>query len=821
MKFNFKKVATVLGTALMLGSTVGMAAAASYPMPFVQSGAANVAIVVGSNAALTDGLAATKVAGDLATELAAQTASGSTVTGATATGGDSYKLEKASTKFQFGLGMDDVDSSAIDDKELPTLLKDMVFEDNDNDEFDYKQTVTLANLSLNLFDDDDYKVDAPTVGFTVADGAQILNYTLDFTENPLWLDLDTADLTILGKTYYILSVGGVNSTLTLLDSATDTEINEGETETLTVGDKTYEVSAKITSSSQVKLTVNGETTNTLSNGQTQKLSDGSYVGIKEISYNSKESGISSVEFSIGKGKLVLANGEEVEINDEDIDNLVVTLTNSSDVNKIDTLTIKWAADNDLFITEDTSILMPGFEAVKLSFGGMTYPAEETFMLKADGDDKIMLKDFATKETTADVYLLNGDGGNFSLIGKDSNNKLATGNRYGFVNFTEGVDDYFVLSYVSGDEAESYFVRATNFDDSDYANGEITADFEYLVDGTWKDLDTAVNASDEVSIGSASFTVDWVSNETAKTVNLSVAGSNSFKKLISKEGLQLMLPWQNATVYNITNNTVYTAAEACTIAQRALGNGELGTKTVGYNITGLPTYANVTASCNATSFVLNFTEEDKNDAIAGGNTFQITVGLDSDLEVTISSIAGDTTAYEVGESEVFRSFVQSALATEIKDDQSGDHETVTITYHGAESFGNVFVLAPSATIAAGSGSTGGSATELGSVTVTDAEISSVSSKNLIVIGGSCINSVASTLLGGAGCGDSFTTKAGVNSGEALIKSFDRSGKVALLVAGYNAADTEKAATYLVNNAVNTSVGAALKVTSATQATAITA
>jgi hypothetical protein len=642
---------------------------------------------------------------------------------------------------------------------------------------------------------------------------------LDFTENPLWIDLDTADLTILGKTYYVLSTSANNS-ITLLDSATDTEIDEADTATLTVGEKTYEVTAKITSATQVKLTINGESTNTLSAGQTQRLSDGSYVGIKEISYNSKESGVSSVEFSIGKGKLVLENGDEVQINDDDIDNLLVYIANaSSSTTLLDSITLSWAADNDLFVTEDSSITMPGFEAIKITFAGMTYPAEETFTLKADGDDKIMLDGFATKETTSNIYLLNGDNGNFSLIGKDSNNKLAVGDKNGFVNFTEGVHDYFILSYKSGDEAESYLVRATNFDDSDYPS-TITADFEYLVDGSWEDLDTAVNASEEVSIGSAAFTVDWVSNETAKTVNLSVSGSNTFKKLYSAEGLEVYLPWQNSTVYNITNNTVYTAAEACTIAQGALANGELGTKTVGYNITGLPTYANVTASCNATSFKIIFDEEDKDDAISGGNMFNVTVGLDSDLEVTISSIAGDTTAYEIGESEVYRSFVQSALATEIKDDQSGDHESVEITYHGGESYGNVFVLAPSATVSAGSGSSGG-ATELGSVTVTDAEVSSVSDKNLIVIGGSCINSVAADLLGAAACGDSFTTLTGINAGEALIKSFDRSGNVALLVAGYNAEDTEKATTYLVNNAVNTSVGAALKVTSATQATAITA
>jgi len=90
---------------------------------------------------------------------------------------------------------------------------------------------------------------------------------------------------------------------------------------------------------------------------------------------------------------------------------------------------------------------------------------------------------------------------------------------------------------------------------------------------------------------------------------------------------------------------------------------------------------------------------------------------------------------------------------------------------------------------------------------------------IVIGGSCINSVAADLLGGAACEAAFTAKTGIKAGEALIRSFDKSGKVALLVAGYNAEDTTKAATYLTMKGLANTANVSLKVTSATEATAI--
>ena len=91
-------------------------------------------------------------------------------------------------------------------------------------------------------------------------------------------------------------------------------------------------------------------------------------------------------------------------------------------------------------------------------------------------------------------------------------------------------------------------------------------------------------------------------------------------------------------------------------------------------------------------------------------------------------------------------------------------------------------------------------------VKDTEISSVSTKNLIVVGGSCINSAAATLVGGAKCGAAWTTATGVGTGEFLIKGYATSSltsKVALLVAGYEATDTAKAATYLTTSTVDTS------------------
>ena len=78
------------------------------------------------------------------------------------------------------------------------------------------------------------------------------------------------------------------------------------------------------------------------------------------------------------------------------------------------------------------------------------------------------------------------------------------------------------------------------------------------------------------------------------------------------------------------------------------------------------------------------------------------------------------------------------------------------------------------------------------------------------------------LSGKTCGADFTAKTGVGAGQFLVETFSRTGgKVATLVAGYNAADTTNAATYLTTQTVDTSVGKKYIGTTATSASLVVA
>jgi hypothetical protein len=150
----------------------------------------------------------------------------------------------------------------------------------------------------------------------------------------------------------------------------------------------------------------------------------------------------------------------------------------------------------------------------------------------------------------------------------------------------------------------------------------------------------------------------------------------------------------------------------------------------------------------------------------------------------------------------------------------ENNIATITYPTSQMFLDILVTEEGATVTSGS-ATSGNVEELGSVTRKDSEVSGIQDRNLIVIGGSCINSVAAKLLDVAEgtCGSAFTDATGVGVDQFLIKVVDSpytDGRVAMLVAGYEAADTAKAVEYVTMEKPMTDVGTDLKKVTGTYA-----
>jgi hypothetical protein len=423
---------------------------------------------------------------------------------------------------------------------------------------------------------------------------------------------------------------------------------------------------------------------------------------------------------------------------------------------------------------------------------MTYPAQEVISVKPGSDNYFTLSNFPLKDSTETINLLYGSNGVWQGIGKDSDNLLRTTNA-SVLNFDADTDDYFVISWTDNNDAESYLFRATNFKkENEGAINKTT--FEYKKDGSWVKAKEDRQNTDTFTMGNAQLTVGFI-NYDGKNVSLTAGSGVSFNTLYSEEGLKVFLPF--TANLNATNGT--SLAPGAIFFNNATTNA-------------------VSSGHNSTSFDLVFVEEDKNENIASGATFNFTLGWNSasTREAHVSDIQGESVSFEeMGNTDKFISHMYSALASKLTWDKSGDQYSAEVEYHGDESYANVFLSAQSVNVATTTNGSG--VKELGSVTVKDTEVASVASKNLIVVGGSCVNKLAKELLGGAGCGSDFEQKTGVGAGSFLIQSFSRTGgKVATLVAGYSAADTAAGAKVLTTQSIDTMAGKKYKGTDNTVA-----
>jgi len=124
------------------------------------------------------------------------------------------------------------------------------------------------------------------------------------------------------------------------------------------------------------------------------------------------------------------------------------------------------------------------------------------------------------------------------------------------------------------------------------------------------------------------------------------------------------------------------------------------------------------------------------------------------------------------------------------ESNGDNDRVVIQVPSEQVYVTISILGSEGSII-----TDQNATVIDPSSVTSTDTSSDKTDNLIVVGGSCINSVAAKLLGSDVpiCSENFTTATGVGAGQYLYQVFENpyaTNKLAILIAGYNAADTTR-------------------------------
>ena len=831
MKYYLRKVASVLASAALMGSTAGFAAAVTYPAPFVQGSTSDVAIVVGSAAQPTD----TAAALDLGASLASQLSTGGGVAGTTPEGGDFTMLDKPANHLNIGDALSTPLGATVNDDDLTEMLADGVYVADDSDNFDYEQKIILGASVLAHWRDSDYEdiigVDerTPTVGINITSGKHIMNFSIDFIEDAEsdivsgdLDDIEGSDIPMLGKTYFVSDFknaptkAGTLGKLTLLDSADKATVSEGETVTLSAGGTSYDVSIQYVDSNSAKLTVNDATTNDLAAGETEKLSDGSYIGIREVTKLEVAGEVGTVEFSIGSGKVEITSASDIKVSDDtitDVKGWVYSGSGTATTNTTDKIELEWLAEDDIFITPETELEFPGLGGIKFSMNELVRSEEEAIKVEPDGDTSFRLS-IPIKDGTANINILYANAsGEFIGVGKSATERLATTNNsvltyWNKVN-SNNFHKYAVVTYNTSTDWESYLLSFDTSYDSSAKRNETTIKNE-VTGETWENY----AAGQVFDIGSASFTISAISHSGVSAGNESLnltGGSNTyFQTIISKGGAVVYLP-----VAHYDDDATGTEEQSVYLnmgADENLFPGYINFSNVtDRNAIGNGTAGNTVNGFNAASVQLSFDFEDKDDNLGSGGAL-INMTLDDSTstagKVEVTQIegtgTGGATGLEMGDSDNYEYYVRSDVAPRFvhyTGSDNSDYATVFYPSGESETYAEIFLTATTATIGTESGNI---------VPIEDSEAGSVNTKNLIVVGGSCVNTVAATLLGSSAplCEDGFTGATGVGSGEYLIETFSNaavSSKLATLVAGYNAADTTNAVNALKTSSVEIAAG----------------
>jgi hypothetical protein len=453
----------------------------------------------------------------------------------------------------------------------------------------------------------------------------------------------------------------------------------------------------------------------------------------------------------------------------------------------------------LFITEDKNeVVMPGLESVKFYMDGFYKGKQEIVKIYATSDDtatiEAPLNDYDVKLDV--LYASSTAARQFDYVGSGTSKQLVTDTCTSAFTVDMDTDEYFVVTKVNGKDAESSVLTLTKVHDTD---GITIKDYDGNVVAENKKSGKTFDASD-MSVAVNSYNQ---SNSSAKMQITDSSCRNS--TLVTKEGMRLSLPTRTVLVQqgaaNTNNLSVGTTLQCA-------GNVTFGQSTsIVVNLTAYNGTYNMTNSrlCYASQWGTYIAEEDKDENIAGnyggtttwnlltGNlTVNATFNSDNDVHTTLNSktdLSGKNT-FSVDDTKVYVGMLNTTVSSKVTEDKTSDQNDVEIEYPGEETYANLFIgsKASKVTSASSGESVAVSKIEVGAA-VLDSSLASYTNQNLIVVGGPAINRAAAALLGKTY--PAYGAASGIPENAGLIKLVENADKVAMIVAGWEAADTQRA------------------------------
>ncbi|MEK6924777.1 MAG: hypothetical protein AABW71_00890 [Nanoarchaeota archaeon] len=875
MKFNFRKITSAMASTAMLGLTVATAAAANFPAPFVQNGNADVAIVYGNSLDLS-------AVTDISTALSSALSSGSS--GAPAST-EAYELFTSSTPIQLNNSLSSVRSS-VTDSNLPTVLGEVEFSGNVEAEASFK--IVLGSNPRVMFAKEPSSSFDPSAGLLYGTTAAtyLYNSTVTFDEAVNFTDSESEgqEITLFGQKFTVSSATSTTK-LILFKSAETLFLSVGSTssvpsQTVEVEGETYTI--ELVAASDTSATV--KVTNSAGQSDQKEINEAASKKIMgvEVAVNTADestaTNIIQAEILVGANRLTFQDGSEVKVGTDEtaIDGTQVDFeTSGTYPGNLTKLTVQVFADDgsEDFIKKGDEFVDPVFGSFRLVFDDLTADLEsderEDIVVKPSGTDTGSITFTSWEgETLSDWEWLNnrssgrtgvwlGDGNDWELEVAE----MAQVNQSG--------------STVLGNQDEGVLIELTDIQNGTTGFADDYIEVRNLVTGATKRGDATSEGSGTIDIAGNSYTFSYIKNPSSDggqfvrfnqpdstgtnmilwpTIETSKGANLAFYEPITINltawdgtngllGSNVVVPdgdgYTNVALASASGLHNFTVASSATAINTTAADGvsslttTVGTLTLNFTSTGVinqtKVYVMDSGAVISRPAIILFEEKDEADVY---NTLIVeTSGAGvSDNGVSVSEASfswnsdndmkgnayGSTGLQTEANDKIYQKMDQ--WGTMVETDQSdSDQYIMTISYPEVQTTAMIYIDGLV------DGSSSGS---LGNVRVMDTELASsgMSGKNLIVVGGSCVNSAASTLLSNAGCGASWTAATGAGSGEWIIQTFANpwaSSKIATLVAGWEQGDTANAATYLTTQEPVTNVGQKLTGTTATAATSVAA
>ncbi len=863
MRFNFKKIAALGASVLLTGLSMGMATAATYPAPFVQGGVANVAIVVGSNASPTDTQsAANPISANLQTYLSSS--------GGASLSGEVVPLGSANSEIYLNSSVAGGRYSTITSAQLPTTFADTTFSGGtDTSSVQFRVDLDPASSGNKvIFDKQNSTSGDPEylLQMSTNTGTPLYNTTIQFATPVNFTDANNQGdtITLFGKDYTVGTDSSKTNGIVLLTGAVPPlPLSTGDSQTVTVDGVQHTVTLKGVSSDKANIQVDNDV-KPVTSGQTVTIGDIS-VGVTNL-FPDTSAVKGSANVLVGSNKMYLQNGNSVKTSSSGtslhtIQGTKVYITGGPNATTQIKIAVAATGSNTQNVGTGQTFVDPVFGTFGVTFSGMSSSlsdsARDTIKIANSGEDTMQL-------TMTDA---SGTEGTFSFAYNHSgiyNMSNPDGQVYPYEGANMSLNDYTILA--SGGKLMSGSIYQITDLNNDTGTSSDSVGIQNVFSG---DQPQTSISSDGVATyygldGNYEFHYSGISGNPyhvwQKNTN-AVSGEADgafvlYPAIAAKGGARVQL-YDNLTLdlgsfgatgipvtafqipqgdsYKSIPVTVPTAGmwringddlNASAGVNVTLGNGLIYHFTqVSTNTTTVSLYAPHTATLITRPSVIVL--EPENDANAY-NAIVVATDDPTDSKVGVSTSGiyfTDPTHYSsvLKSNSKLTDYVDSFGSLVQVDTSVSSQATATITYPAQQSYAQLYFGASSASVSSGSNST-----QTGMFVVSDSQASSMSGKNLIVVGGSCVNSAAATLLGSSQplCTTDWESATGVGSGQFIVKSYNAANSnglvsgsnIALLVAGYDAADTIAAANWLTT-ASNVDLSQAHKGTTSTGAVTV--